>query len=162
MARDTGKPVQLRVDLVLPQESTEQEAADMIRQLEREILEEDVQRIDRPPAGRAPRGAKGVEPFSLGTLLITLAASHGVLAGVVSVIKSWMERNRTGSVTLTFGRNKLDLKNVSPAEQQRLATEWLARAPEKSALEVKKKLSAKKTAAKKASTKSAPPKKHGR
>jgi len=162
MARTTGKPIKIQLDLVLPPDSTKQEAADMLRQLEREILEEDVQKVDRPPKGRAPRGAKAVEPFSLGTLLITLAASHGVLAGVVNVIKSWMERNRTRSVTLTFGKNKLDLKNLSPAEQQRLANEWLARAPEQSVPEVKKKSTAKKPAAKKASPKKAAQKKHGR
>lgn len=122
-----GPPTQLVVNLDAGPEADDEDLAYRTHQLRRELLELDVESVDLVRADEAPPGAKVVEPFSWGTLIITLAASGGVLVPTINTIQAWLLRDEQRSVTLEIDGDKLEIKGISSKEQQRLINEWLNR-----------------------------------
>jgi hypothetical protein len=95
--------------------------------LRRELLELDVDRVDRVTVGEPPPGVRAVELVALGSLLVTLVGRTDVLAAVVSTLKGWLARDANRTLKLELDGDKLELSGVSSGEQDRLVEAWLAR-----------------------------------
>ncbi|MCP4269281.1 MAG: hypothetical protein GY777_27550 [Candidatus Brocadiaceae bacterium] len=114
----------LKLDAGFGMDKEELESATI--RLRNELLDLDVEKVELLKAGDVPEGAKG-DPVSWGTLLLTLAASGGVITTLINSAQAWLTRNDRKSITLEINGDKLDIKGVSTDEQTRLINEWLSR-----------------------------------
>ena len=105
----------------------EEELAQLTKQLRQEIEELDVERVDLAKREHVPAGTKTVGPVTWGTLLVTLAASGGVITQLISTLQAWLTRHGQRSITLEIDGDKLEVAGISAEEQQRLIEEWMTR-----------------------------------
>ena len=119
--------LQLTLNLVTDPQVDAAELADLTQRLRQELLELDVDQVELPRSGPPPPGAKAIEPFSWGTLIITLATSGGVLTTLIGLLQSWLNRNNQRQVKLTINGDTLEVSGLSSDEQRRLIAEWLQR-----------------------------------
>jgi hypothetical protein len=85
-----------------------------------EILAGDVEAV-RPGPAVPPAGAKPGDAQTWETLVITLAASGGVLTSLISAAGAWLSRQRPDTtVTLEIGDHRITLPDATPAERARL------------------------------------------
>jgi hypothetical protein len=99
--------------------------------LREELLELDVETVERLPTGPAPPGTRAVDVAAIGGMIVTFARS-GLLSNVIDVVRTWLRAQPERSITLEIDGDVLSLTGVSSAEQHRLADEWLARLSESS------------------------------
>lgn len=96
-------------------------------QLNDELMALDVEAVDLARTEKTPDKAKSPTAIDLGTLLLTLAASGGVITTLINVLKSWLNRHERRSITLEIGGDKLEVTGVSSEEQQKLIDAWINR-----------------------------------
>ena len=106
-----------------------EDVAELTRQLRRTLLELDVDAVEPVPAGQVPPDTKAVEALALGSLLVSLVNSSGVLASVVETIKSWLVGRGARSVRLELDGDVLEVSGVSSRRQDELIKVWLDRHP---------------------------------
>jgi Effector Associated Constant Component 1 len=122
----TDKPTRLLLRIAAGPDTDSEEVGELTRQLRQELLERDLDAVDRVGATIAPTGAKG-DPVTLGTLLVTLAAKGGVLTTVINTIQSWLARQERHSVTVEIGGDKLVLSSASSEQEQQLIDAFINR-----------------------------------
>jgi Effector Associated Constant Component 1 len=113
----------LRVEVDGEPEADAQERDELTRALRDELLELDVDAVDRPETP-APEGARGAG-IELGTLLVTFG--QGALGLVTSTIARWAARRSGRSVTLELDGDRIELSGVSEDDQRRLIETFVAR-----------------------------------
>lgn len=123
MAAD--ETLELRVDLGLDPEADALELEDSTLDLREELLELDVESVERPTSGPPPAGAKSPD-VALGAALI-VAAGKEVITAVVSKVASWVGRGRERSVKLQLDGDTIEITDPSVEEQRRLLEAFLAR-----------------------------------
>jgi hypothetical protein len=94
--------------------------------LRRQLLELEVESVERPSAGAAPPGSRAIELAALGAIVVGLQ-QPGVLDGVANVVRSWVGRDSGRSVKLSIGGDSIELSQISDEDQQRLLELWLER-----------------------------------
>jgi hypothetical protein len=113
----------MKVDLIIHLDvGTDQD----LRGLERAsvTLRSELRRLDgvesvRPLSlGKAPVGSKVADPLSAGSILMTLAASGGVLTSLIGVLKDWLGRREGRKVSLQIGQDKLEITGL-PTEAEK-------------------------------------------
>ena len=109
------------------QEADDEELERLTQQLRRELLEMDVEAVDLVREGEAPSKAKAGDAITWGSLLLTLAASGGVLTTLIQVLQSWLTRHEQRSLTLEIDNDRLEITGISSKEQERLIEAWLSR-----------------------------------
>ena len=113
------------VELAVP-DADPAEIDEITAKLRRELLELDVESVERAPAGEAPEGSRGIA-LALGALVVKFAAPK-LLAAVVAVIKGWASRHGGArSVKLTMNGDSLEVTAASSEEQDRLIEAWIDR-----------------------------------
>jgi len=122
-----GQTVQLRLNLHTGPEVDVEELEKHTLQLKKELIELDVEAVDFVSAGESPEKVKAGDPITWGTLLLTLAASGGVLTSLISALQSWLTTRDRRSVTLEIDGDKLEVAGISSEEQRRLIDAWLSR-----------------------------------
>jgi len=113
----------LRIELDADADAGPDERDELARALRDELLQLDVEAVDRPQAA-APEGARGVG-LELGTLLVTLGQS--ALGLVASTAARWVARRGGRSVTLELDGDRIELSGVSEEDQKRLIETFVAR-----------------------------------
>jgi hypothetical protein len=93
-------------------------------QLRTELLELDVDSVERVSAGDIPSGAKGIEAAALGALIVKWVDSSGLRA-LAAVLGNWLDRDKNRSIKLRIGGDVLELTGLSPADQSRLIEHWI-------------------------------------
>jgi hypothetical protein len=83
-----------------PSDFSDDELARATDRLRSEILQTDVRTVEGGLASEAPPGARAVDPVTLGTLIVTFAASGGVFTSLIGIVQTWLSRNDKQSVTL--------------------------------------------------------------
>ncbi|MDH2388189.1 hypothetical protein QCN29_05170 [Streptomyces sp. HNM0663] len=96
----------------------------LARQLRAELLELDVDGVERLTAEDLPALAKGVGT-TMGALVVRLGITQGLRA-VVNAVKRWAARSEK-SVEITFGEDSLKVTGISSEQQERLIEIWLER-----------------------------------
>lgn len=94
----------------------------LTRQLRRELLELDVDAVDRA-RGPAQPGARGGGDLT-GVLIVTLSNSTAVVA-MIGVLKAWLTRKQGRRIKVTIGDKSLELDQPSSADQERLISSWI-------------------------------------
>ncbi|MFD4870620.1 hypothetical protein [Streptomyces sp. NPDC058412] len=94
--------------------------------LRRDLLELDVERVERAPSGPAPPGTRAGPADLANILLVTLPAAMPVLQSIVSVVGDWRKRAvQPRRVVLKVGDNLLDLTGIDAEEESRLTEVFL-------------------------------------
>ena len=94
------------------------------RALRGELLELDVDDVERPCECSPPPDARGLEAGLLGTLFVTAGEAD---RGAVRTIASWLGRRSDRSVKLQIGDDTIELTAASVEDQQRLIDAFVAR-----------------------------------
>jgi hypothetical protein len=115
-----AEPVAVRVELVPDADASRTD--ELIAALRRELLELDVERVDRE-ADTGPEGAKGLE---IGALLVLLAKTGPALAGVVRALQAWVSRGGH-SVKVSIDGDTIELGGASSEQEDRLIAAWIKR-----------------------------------
>lgn len=119
------KKIQVLLNLNVGSELDAEEKELVTRQLREELMRLDVDGVDFVKSGKAPAKAKG-DPITWGTLLLTLAASGGVLTTLIGVVQSWLTRHNQRSISLEVNGNKIDVDDITSEDQKRLIDSWIS------------------------------------
>lgn len=105
------------------------EIDELTTKLRGELIQLDVDSVERPAVGAAPPGSKAVDVAALGTLVVGLANSAEAIKGVINSIRDWLTRQKQPqrSVKVQMGGDTLELTGVSSEEQERLVAAWIDR-----------------------------------
>jgi hypothetical protein len=121
-----GSVVVLRLTLPSGDDVDDQELDGLTRSLRRDLLElpvEDVRPEAREPL---PPGAKAGGAVAVGTMLVAMAGSGGLLVAVVETVRSWLTRHRDQRVVLELGDAKLELTGATDQQREQLVQQFLA------------------------------------
>jgi len=119
-----GAGVKLRIDVGVEPDADAAELDEATQQLRRELLELDVDGVERPSAGPPPPGTRAVEAALLGTLLVT--ATRELVSAVVRAVTGWLGRRPGRSVKLEIAGDWIEVTDPSAEDQQRLIAAFLA------------------------------------
>jgi hypothetical protein len=97
------------------------------RQLRRELLELDVERVARAREGPPPAGTRAVDAATVGGLIVTLAKTTPVLTAIVRTLTSWVSRGEGRNLKIQIDGDTLELSRISTADQERLISAWIER-----------------------------------
>jgi uncharacterized protein YjiS (DUF1127 family) len=122
MHRNTSK---LEIELAVDGDAPAEESDELTVNLRQELLELDVDAVDRRTADEPPPGARGAASAELGSLLVTLGPA--ALESVVQTIRAWLSRDRGRRARLQLGDDVLELSDASREQQERLVAAFLAR-----------------------------------
>jgi hypothetical protein len=100
---------------------------ELIQQLREELLELDVDSVERIPAGEAPTSTRAVEIFVLGGLLVKVAESVNALNSAIGTIRDWLSRRGGVKIEIRLGNDVLELSNASRKDEERLIAAFLDR-----------------------------------
>jgi hypothetical protein len=128
---DRGSDSALR-DLVLVVESEPDVDLDevdrLVRQLCAELKDLDVESVAPVASEDVPLGAKGVDPFSLGALLVTLSATGGVVTVLIETARDWLVRHAAARrISVTIDGDTLVLEEGSEQERSALIDAYMRR-----------------------------------
>lgn len=118
---------QLEINLRVDDDVSPLEMEELTAAIRRELLQLDVQSVDRVSGGPAPEGAKGVELAALGALIVNLGKAAPVLGQVIDVIQAWAARSPNRTVKLTLEGDTLELGGMSETQQRQVVKDWMAR-----------------------------------
>jgi hypothetical protein len=124
MTDDQG---QLAINLEAGDDVSPFELEELTAAVRRELLQLDVESVDRVSGGPAPDGTRGIDVAAIGALLVNLSKATPVLGQVVDVIQAWAARSPNRTVKLTLDGDTLELNGMSEDEQRRVVRDWMAR-----------------------------------
>lgn len=119
------EPRELIVELAADVDEEDLDA--LTASLRRQLLDLDVENVERIAAPPPPEGAKAIEGFALGALLVKLVSSRHTLESVVGVVRSWLGSHADRTARLRLGENEVEFTGLSSEQQERLITSWLER-----------------------------------
>lgn len=119
-------------DLILVVESEAEADPDEVDRLLRQLLAElrnlEVESVVPVSTENAPPGAKGVDPFSLGALLITLSAVGGVFSVLIETARDWLTRHTAARrISVTIDGDTIVLEKGSAQERNALIDAYMRR-----------------------------------
>lgn len=98
------------------------------RQLRSELKEVDVESIIPLTSSDLPQGAKGTDPVSLGSLLITLSATGGALTILLHTVRDWLARQAAAHrISVTIDDDTIVLEKASGQERSALIDAYIRR-----------------------------------
>ena len=99
-----------------------------VRQLRAELENLDVESVAPVTSENAPPGAKGVDPFTLGALLITLTTAGGVVTTLIEVARDWLARHAAARrISVTIDGDTVVVEKASVPERGALIEAYLRR-----------------------------------
>lgn len=113
------------IAVALPDDADAEELDAAARALRDELLELDVDAVDRVSAGPAPEGARAVEASVLAAMAVQLG--QATLGAVLGTVRAWVGRGADRSVKLTVDGDTIELSHVSSDQQEELIAAFLAR-----------------------------------
>lgn len=103
-----------------------EELDQQLRWLREELLELEVEAVDRVSGDTAPDGAKAPAADLASTLVIAFSNS-AVLVALVGVLRTWLSRGSGRKVKLQIGADSIEIEGLSTADQDKLIEQWIAR-----------------------------------
>jgi hypothetical protein len=113
----------LRIDVGVGPDGDAAELDEATTQLRRELLEVDVDDVERPTAP-APAGARAAGADLVGTLVVTFGEE--VMRALGRVVGDFLSRGRGRTLTLERNGDSITLSNASDEDQQRALDAFLA------------------------------------
>lgn len=94
----------------------------------RELREHGLDFEQVPGAAPSPLGAKDAgQALSASQILLSLAASGGVLVTLIGAVQAWLQRNGGKKVTIEIDGHKLELQGVSSEQQELLMRTFMSK-----------------------------------
>jgi hypothetical protein len=125
--RDVAKAIRLTIDCSALGEGNLDALDALTGQLREELLESDVEAIAVARGMAPPPGARAVDPVALGTLVVTLAASRGVLVTLLQTIQAWIKRHDKDSITVAGkGGMKIRITGRMSVTTKHLVDAWIS------------------------------------
>jgi hypothetical protein len=113
----------LRIEISGDLDTDADELDQSLLRLRDELLELDVDAVDRIAGSTAPPGAKGSAELA-GTLAVTLSNS-AVLVALVRVLQSWIGRGKGRRVAMRLGDDIIEVSETSAEQQAKLIESWV-------------------------------------
>ena len=112
-----------------PDPELEPEAGErLIRQLRAELAVLDIESVGLAGGGPAPDGAKGVDPVTVGAVIVALSASGGVFTTVIETVREWLARHsRAHRISVTIDGDTLELERATAGQQRELVDAYVRR-----------------------------------
>jgi hypothetical protein len=115
---------ELRIDIGAGPDSDDEELARLSVELREELLELDVDSVSRAAQTPPPKGAKGLDAGTAGTLLVSLSDS-AVIVALIGLVQSWVTRGRGRKATVRIGKDTLEVTGISAEDQAKIIASWL-------------------------------------
>jgi hypothetical protein len=118
------------VRLQLSEDGADAERLDALTgYLREELLQLEVEDVERAQAGDVPPGARAMDAVALGGLVVSLGRTAAGLKEVVSAVRRWLSRGDgvRRTVKIEIDGDTLELSEVSAAEQDRLVDLFVRR-----------------------------------
>jgi hypothetical protein len=125
-AHMAGTSTSLQVQITVDHGGDERELNKLAQGLRGELLDLDVQSVERAPVAVVPGGAKS-SGASLPDLLIVSISNSTVLVAVVHLLQAWIGRGKGRKVTIKLGKDSLEVDSATPEEQAKLIESWIDR-----------------------------------
>lgn len=119
-----GTSTLLQVQIASGNGSDERELNKLAQGLRGELLDLDVQSVERAPVAVVPDGVKS-GGASLPDLLIISISNSTVLVAIVHLLQAWIGRGKDRKVTIKLGKDSLEVDAASPEEQAKLIESWI-------------------------------------
>jgi hypothetical protein len=123
----SGDLIQIALQLDAGSDADALETEDQASRLRQQLLELDVQSVDRLVAGGAPPGTRGDPLTLLGCLVVTLMKSPEAVKAVTGAVQSWMAQHQTHTIELQVDGDVLKVTGPSTVEQQQLIALFVER-----------------------------------
>jgi hypothetical protein len=122
----TEKTTDLAIQIEPEEDADATELDQITNQLRSELLDLDVEAVQRVSTDEVPPGARAIDVAMLGALVIKLGPS--AIMPVVRGIQSWLRRSRIArSAELTINGQSIKVTGISPAKQEELIKVWLTK-----------------------------------
>jgi hypothetical protein len=102
----------------------DEDAERLATQLRGELLQLDVDGVERVSDGEAPEGAKAIELIALGSLLVKFGPE--VIGAVAGTLQAWLGRGQNRKITVQIGDREISLDGASDEERRKLVDAFLA------------------------------------
>jgi hypothetical protein len=120
-----GTSLLLQVEIGVEPDADAAELDEVTALLRQDLLELDVDNVDRPPGGPAPPGTRAVDAAILGSLVVSTGPA--VIGAVVRTLEGWLRRRPNRSVKIEIGDDSIELTDASAEDQRRLIESFIAR-----------------------------------
>jgi hypothetical protein len=123
-------PMDGEVRLQLSEDGADAERLDALTgYLRDELLQLDVEDVERAQAGDVPPGARAIDVVALGGLVVSLGRTAAGLKEVVAAVRRWLSRGDgvRRTVKIEIDGDTLELSEVTVAEQDRLVDLFVRR-----------------------------------
>lgn len=98
------------------------------RQLRTELAELDIESIRNVAVGTVPDGAKGIDPVTVGEIILAMSASGGVFTSAIATLRDWLGRHaQQHRISVTIDGDTIQLDRASAAQQQQLVDAYVRR-----------------------------------
>ena len=107
-----------------------EETERLLARVRTELRELDLDSLQlHTPAGAVePSGAKGVDPVTVGAVVLALSASGGVLPALVETLRDWLGRQSARHrVSVTIDGDTIELERASADERRELVDAFVRR-----------------------------------
>jgi len=125
-----SEPSRFTVSITAGPDADDEERIELGRRLRVELLALNEVETADPSAALPASGNDFRDKAALidwQTLVVTLAASGGVLTTLISTVQTWLTRQERTSVTLEIGGDKLVITGASSESQRHLVNAWIRR-----------------------------------
>lgn len=117
--------LELRLD---PSEASADEQELLLRKLRAELTDLEIDIVRADGQEKAPIGAKGTDPVTLGALVVALSASGGVFTSVIDTVKDWLSRHSARHhVKITIAGDSIELSGATSQQRQDLVDAFVRR-----------------------------------
>jgi hypothetical protein len=93
-------------------------------QLRNELLQLEVDRVDRVSEGDAPDGTRAIELIAVASLLVKFGP--GVIGAVAGTLQAWLARGDGRKITVQIADKQITLEQPSDEERRKLVDAFLA------------------------------------
>jgi ribosomal protein L29 len=106
---------------------TQEELEEMTQQLRNELLElnyvESIESVETNQ--KIPEGVKGIEGSTVGSLLVNLVTSSGVIENITATLQSWLQNRGNQKAIVEINGDKIEITGLSSENQNKLVQAFI-------------------------------------
>lgn len=126
MSENSNAAATVRVELSLDRDDADsEEIEELTQRLRRQLLQLEVEGVERPRSGETPAGAKAVDVVQVGELIVHLAENAPAFAALATVLHRWLRGGTGRRLHIEIDGDVLDLSSASTEQQQAAFAAWL-------------------------------------
>jgi hypothetical protein len=115
---------EIQVQIQLSDDTDTLELDELTSNLRRELLDLDVDAVERVAGEPPPPGAKAIDAVVVGALIIKLAKS-GAIPAIAGALHRWLGANANRSIRIEMNGEVLEAKGISNESQDRVLAGWM-------------------------------------